>query len=277
MFYISTFPSVSDVTVMRVLVLLSVLVSTSHQICFPDEDLRECYLRQNAAKATTEKTTTTTTNKTPVETIVKTLLETRGGPRRSLISGRYCFSTRGYSGHCQFPQDCPDRSYSYSRNCGWKHICCKDAVTKKATQRPTRTPTVRLTARPPVKPPVKRPFSPSETCGVGVTDLIFCGGGRNCTAGKEVSGAARYEMLTLSAGRRGTVPLHGLLCLHSPEQPGELLWRGSHLPAPRPHRRPLLQQRQDQALAAGTGRRQDRPERHNRDGGGGEPGQYCQN
>jgi len=48
----------------------------------------------------------------------------------------------------------------------------------RTTRRTTRRTKIRTTTR------IPPPRVSSETCGVGMTDLIFCRGGRNCTAGE---------------------------------------------------------------------------------------------
>ena len=141
-----------------VLLVLSLCVC-SEQVCFPGEDISECLERK-------DKTTQS---------------EVEVTERSSLISGRYCFSTRGYSGQCEYRTRCP-RSFSYSRTCGWNHVCCKENSRQdsRLDRRPTRPPGgVRRTTRLPVR------RAEGEMCGVVVTDLIFCRGARNCTAGRE--------------------------------------------------------------------------------------------
>ena len=109
---------------MKVLTVILLLVPLTLQLCFPDEDLKECY---NRTTSTTERVVDVVDVET-TETIEV----------RSLITGRYCFSTQGYSGRCQYSSDCKGRSYSYSRTCGWKHVCCKGSL-KNISQRDLST------------------------------------------------------------------------------------------------------------------------------------------
>ena len=150
----------------RITVLLFSLFLCSEQVCFPDEELSDCVERKKNLSAEADEDRLD-------------IME-----RTSLISGRYCFSTRGgYFGQCEFRGKCP-RRHSRSRTCGGNHVCCK-TKTNLDLRRTTRPPwRVRTTTRTTTsQPTVSRPEG--ATCGVSVTDLIYCKGSeRNCTAGR---------------------------------------------------------------------------------------------
>ena len=153
----------------KIAVLVFSLFVCSEQVCFPDEEIRDCLERKNKRA---ERPSLVSTNEDEDRVEIS--------ERSSLISGRYCFSTRGgYTGQCEFRGSCP-RRYSRSKTCGGNHVCCK--ANTRAERRPTRPPgggrsTTRL-------PPVRR--TEGETCGVVLSDLIYCRG-RNCTAGRQGS------------------------------------------------------------------------------------------
>ena len=109
-----------DMKLIAVLLLFSLCVC-SEQVCFPGQDISECLGRKNKTSRT-ESSSLVSRNEDEERIEIS--------ERSSVISGRYCFSTRGYSGHCEYSSRCP-RSYSYSRTCGWNHVCCKEGSKKE--------------------------------------------------------------------------------------------------------------------------------------------------
>ena len=149
----------------RITVLLFSLFICSEQVCFPDEDLSDCVERKKNLTAEADEDRLDISE------------------RSSLISGRYCFATPGgYFGQCEFRGKCP-RRHSRSRTCGGNHVCCKTSTNNLDSRRTTRSPWRVRTTTTTSQPTVSR--SEGATCGVMVTDLIYCRGSeRNCTAGR---------------------------------------------------------------------------------------------
>ena len=58
--------------------------------------------------------------------------------RSSTIYGANCFASAGYNGVCRKPKYCKKSSFSYSRTCGWDHICCKKGPNPQSKAKPKR-------------------------------------------------------------------------------------------------------------------------------------------
>jgi len=163
-------------------VLLLMLPLSVISFCTPDISLEECAARQEQQQADKDKTESSVKLKKKEDHDLDQLISTR-----SFITGRSCFSRHGYFGKCSTARSCSDRNYSYSRTCGWKHVCCQEREyagnQRTAT---TRTPSNRkkttkapLRRRPTTKEPARKiPKGTSisgKSCGVSPVNFIFGG------------------------------------------------------------------------------------------------------
>ena len=127
---------------MNEFMILSLIFKNVVSICFPDEDLIECMKKKYRNNSIENIESTEVNDADDYE-----YYDDNGTDvvvRSSMITGRYCFATAGYSGTCRYSKHCRRRNYSYSRTCGWNHICCEERRTKKkGNQRKTFTTTRR--------------------------------------------------------------------------------------------------------------------------------------
>jgi len=157
--------------------------------CTPDISLEECAARQEKQQADKDKTNSNIQLENQEDPGLDKLISTR-----SLITGRSCFSRRGYFGKCSTARSCSDRNYSYSRTCGWNHVCCQERESagdrRKTKTRPTSTrnktskaPSRRkTTTQAPSRKSPKVTSISGKSCGVSPVNFIF--GGKEAKQGQ---------------------------------------------------------------------------------------------
>jgi hypothetical protein len=149
-----------------VAVVFLVLPGLTNALCYPDISLEECAARQAQEQSQKQQ---------DVEVDVVST-------RSSFITGRSCFSTVGYFGSCSTSVSCVRRNYSYSRTCGWDHVCCSAGQGRTTTRAPvwgrsTRTPTRRTTTT-----TTSAARTSSGSCGVSPVNFIY--GGKEAKKGQ---------------------------------------------------------------------------------------------
>ena len=188
--------------------LLLFLPGLAVSFCYPDQ----CLLRQQTVKDTNEgvKNTDNVENldvdeieppdlpssqevTVSPDLVTNVVVDELVHTRSSFIIGRSCFSNYGYYGACAASRNCVRRNFSYSRSCGWDHVCCQaknklqvTTSTRRTTKRRpvltrrTKAPATQTTTR---RVPVGRKTElPSGSCGVSPVNFIF--GGKEAKRGQ---------------------------------------------------------------------------------------------